>query len=189
MTKKDIPNAISLLRIVSVIPIVYFLLNKQFTVSLILFIVAGLSDALDGYLAKKYHWVSRLGSFLDPLADKLLLVSCFLVCVLIELVPVWLFAIILIRDVVVAFGALACHFMVEKFRGNPPFSSKLNTALQILFLVMIIAAQSLVNIPETWLTFVLYSVAATTAVSGFEYIWVWGFKYWDMQKTHGERDE
>lgn len=184
MNKKDIPNAISLLRILLVVPIVYFLLNKQFTAALVLFIIAGLSDALDGYLAKKYNWVTRLGSFLDPLADKLLLVSCFLVCVFIELVPAWLFAIIVIRDLVVAFGALVCHFTLEKFQGNPPFSSKLNTALQILLLVMIIVGQSLLDIPVDWINYVLYSVAATTTVSGIEYVWVWGFKYWNMKEQN-----
>ena len=189
MNKKDIPNAISLLRIVLVAPIVYFLLSKQFTVALVLFVIAGLSDALDGYLAKKYNWITRLGSFLDPLADKLLLVSCFLVCVFIELVPAWLFVIIVIRDLVVAFGALTCHFMLEKFQGEPPFSSKLNTALQILLLVMIISGQSLLDIPISWVDFVLYSVAATTAVSGIEYIWVWGFKYWDMKEQKKGRHE
>ncbi|ORU90520.1 MAG: CDP-alcohol phosphatidyltransferase [Cycloclasticus sp. symbiont of Poecilosclerida sp. M] len=149
--------------------------------ALILFVIAGASDALDGYLAKRYSWTSQLGSFLDPLADKLLLVSCFLTAVIMGLIPAWLFAIILFRDLVVAFGALAFHFIVEKFQGTSPFSSKLNTALQILYLVMVISVQELVSIPEHWLSFMLYSVAATTTVSGLEYVWVWGFKVWNKK--------
>ncbi|MEO1963374.1 MAG: CDP-alcohol phosphatidyltransferase family protein, partial [Cycloclasticus sp.] len=77
MTRKDIPNAISMMRILLVAPIVYLLLNQSYTLALIFFVVAGISDALDGFLAKRYDWTSQLGSFLDPLADKLLLVSCF----------------------------------------------------------------------------------------------------------------
>jgi cardiolipin synthase len=189
MTRKDLPNAISVLRIALVVPIVYLLLNKQFNPALALFVIAGVSDALDGYLAKKYHWTSRLGSFLDPLADKLLLVSCFAVCVVIELIPVWLFALVLCRDLLVAFGALACHFLLETFQGDPPFSSKLNTALQIILLVMVFCNESLAAVPTTWVEFVLYSVAATTVVSGAEYIWTWGFKYWDTKSENKVHDE
>lgn len=184
MTRKDIPNVISVIRILLVAPIVYFLLNERYTLSLVLFVVAGLSDALDGFLAKRYEWSSQLGSFLDPLADKLLLVSCFFVCVFIGLVPTWLFALILVRDLIVAFGALIYHFMFEELHGDPPFSSKLNTAFQIVYLVMLIASQGLVGISPDWLGFALYSVAATTAISGLEYIWVWSLKAWDI-KTKG----
>ncbi|MBL4783649.1 MAG: CDP-alcohol phosphatidyltransferase family protein [Porticoccaceae bacterium] len=181
MTRKDIPNAISIFRIILVGPIVYFLWNEIFLAALVLFILAGVSDALDGYLAKRFDWTSKLGSFLDPLADKILLVSCFLVCVFINLIPSWLFVIILVRDLVVAFGAMAYHFMVEEFQGEPPFSSKLNTTFQIIYLVMVISSQNFINIPASWIDFALYSVAATTTISGLEYIWVWGFKAWNVR--------
>jgi len=184
MTRRDIPNIISVIRILLVAPIVYLLLNERYNTALLLFVVAGLSDALDGFLAKRYDWSSQLGSFLDPLADKLLLVSCFLVCVFTGLIPNWLFALILARDIIVAFGALVYHFMFEEFQGDPPFSSKLNTAFQIVYLVMLIASQGLMDIEPSWLIFVLYSVAATTAISGLEYIWVWGLKAWGI-KTKG----
>lgn len=183
MNRRDIPNAISVLRIILVLPVVYFLLTANFQMALLLFVIAGVSDALDGYLAKRFDWTSELGSFLDPLADKLLLVSCFLVCVAINLIPVWLFALILIRDLVVAFGALAYHFMIEPFHGEPPFSSKLNTMAQIVYLVMLIASQGIVDIPNSWVEFTLYAVAATTAISGLEYIWVWGFKAWNSKNV------
>jgi len=186
MTRKDIPNAISILRIVLVAPIVYFLLVENFTAALVLIVIAGVSDALDGFLAKKYDWISQLGSFLDPLADKLLLVSCFLVCVLIGLIPAWLFAMILIRDLIVAFGALIYHFVIEEFHGTPPFSSKLNTLFQIVYLVMVIASQGVVYVADSWLNFALYCVAATTAISGLEYVWIWGLKAWN-RKLKGER--
>jgi cardiolipin synthase len=186
MTRKDIPNVISVFRIVLVAPVIYFLLTEKFSIALVLFTVAGLSDALDGYLAKRFAWTSQLGSFLDPLADKLLLVSCFLAMVVLGLVPAWLFALVLFRDLVVGFGALAFHLIVEKFQGTPPFSSKLNTALQIVYLVMVIAAQELVSIPGQWLEFMLYSVAATTVVSGLEYMWVWGLKMWNIKRENHE---
>ena len=73
----QLPNLISVLRILLVLPVVWALVNLEYAIALILFAVAGFTDALDGFLAKHFHWESRLGSILDPLADKLLLVSCF----------------------------------------------------------------------------------------------------------------
>ena len=182
MKKKDIPNAISMMRIILVIPIVYFLLRGQYNVSLILFLVAGLSDALDGFLAKRYQWVSRLGSFLDPLADKLLLLSCFTACVYLELMPLWLLVLVVSRDLFVAIGAFFYHHFIEGFKGEPPFSSKLNTLVQIVYLLMLIASQGLILIPLSWVDFALYAVLATTSVSGLEYVWVWGMRAWDIRE-------
>jgi len=181
MSRKDIPNIISVLRMVLVVPIVYLLLIERYPFALGLIVVAGLSDALDGFLAKRYNWSSQLGSFLDPLADKVLLVCCFFVCVFMGLVPAWLFIIVVLRDVIVALGALLYHLMVEDFHGDPPFSSKLNTTFQIVYLVMLISSQGVVDLPPAWIDYALYSVAITTGISGLEYIWIWGMKAWGIK--------
>jgi len=183
MTRKDLPNIISLFRMVLVAPIVYLLLIERYQFALLLIVVAGMSDALDGFLAKRYNWSSQLGSFLDPLADKILLVCCFFVCVFIGLVPAWLFIMIVLRDVIVALGALLYHLTVEPFHGDPPFSSKLNTAFQIFYLVMLIASQGTIDVPLHWIVYAMYSVAVTTAISGLEYIWTWGLRAWSI-KVH-----
>ena len=115
------------------------------------------------------------------MADKLLLVSCFLVCIFIELMPGGLFAIILLRDLVVAFGAILYHFIVGEFTSDPPFSSKLNTTFQIIYLVMLMAAQGVIAVPPSWIHFSLYAVAATTTISGLEYVWIWSFKAWAIK--------
>ncbi len=182
MDKKDIPNAISMMRIILVAPIVYFLLVGHHGASLILFLVAGLSDALDGFLAKRYHWVSRLGSFLDPLADKLLLLSCFVACAYLKLMPVWLLVLVISRDVFVATGAFLYHHFIEGFKGEPPFSSKLNTVVQIVYLLMLISSQGVILMPPSWLELSIYAVLATTSVSGLEYVWVWGMRAWNIRE-------
>lgn len=182
MTRRDIPNLISIARIVLVLPIGYLLGTQQFTWALLLIFVAGLSDGLDGYLAKHFGWSSRLGSFLDPLADKLLLLCCFAVCMWIGLIPWWLFALVLLRDTVVATGALCYHLLIEPFQGDPPFSSKLNTVLQIVFVLAVIVAQTGLPIPSSWLQFMMYVVVATTSISGIEYVWVWGLKAWHKSR-------
>ena len=92
MKARDIPNIISIIRIVLVLPFIVLMLRQEFTLALILFFTAGISDGIDGYLAKRNHWTSRLGSILDPLADKLLLVSSFVTLA-------WLSILIYIRQV------------------------------------------------------------------------------------------
>lgn len=182
MKASDLPNVISCFRLILVIPIGYLLARHHFNWALLLIFIAGISDALDGYLAKTYGWQSRLGSFLDPLADKLLLLCCFGMCVWLGLIPLWLFGLVLLRDAIVATGALFYHLLIEPFQGDPPFSSKLNTVLQIVFVLAVILAQSLIPIPSAWLTYLLYGVVATTAISGIEYVWVWGLKAWQHSR-------
>src|SRR5690606_4985135 len=125
-----IPNLISVLRIILVIPVVWALIAGDFFTALVLFSVAGFSDALDGFLAKHYHWQSRLGSILDPLADKLLLVASFATLTWLGLLPYWLLWMVLGRDVLIVVGALAYHYIVGKFELLPLWSSKVNTAFQ-----------------------------------------------------------
>ena len=182
MNWQQLPNVISVSRIVLVLPIGYLLGQREFGLALILIFIAGVSDGLDGYLAKRNGWESRLGSFLDPLADKLLLLCCFFMCVWIGLLPMWLFGVILIRDIVVATGAWFYHLWIEPFHGAPPFSSKLNTVLQIVFILALMLNQGLLPVPDIWLEYGLYIVAMTTAISGLEYVWVWGLKAWKISK-------
>jgi len=104
LKRQDLPNIISILRIVLVLPVVWALLNNYFLWALVLFTIAGISDALDGFLAKHFHWESRLGSILDPLADKLLLIASFASLTWLGLIPVWLFWMALGRDFLIVIG-------------------------------------------------------------------------------------
>ena len=100
-----IPNAICIMRMLLVIPTVAALLQRRFDLALLLVFVAGLSDAADGYLAKRFDWSSRLGGLLDPLADKLLLVTLFLMAAWLGLIPRWLTVMVVTRDVMIGVGA------------------------------------------------------------------------------------
>ena len=111
MTRKDIPNLISILRILLVIPVIAALMDHQFGLAMVLFAIAGISDALDGFLAKHYHWESRLGSILDPLADKLLLVASFATLTWLGFLPSWLLWLVLGRDIMIVFGVLSYHYL------------------------------------------------------------------------------
>lgn len=183
MNRSQIPNLISLLRIILVIPVVWALMTTNFLTALVLFAVAGFSDALDGFLAKHYHWQSRLGSILDPLADKLLLVATFATLTWLGLLPYWLLWMVLGRDVLIVVGALAYHFIVGKFELLPLWSSKINTALQIgLVLLVIFQHHGLVN-AQYWIIVMIWSVVASIIISGGEYLIVWGLRAWQITQN------
>ena len=138
MKARDIPNVITAFRFLLVAPVVVLLLQERFTAALIVFGVAGFSDGLDGFLAKRYNWRSRLGGIMDPLADKLLLVSSFVTLGWLGLIPAWLVLLVILRDLVIVAGAAFYHLRIEQFEAEPSIASKLNTATQILLVLAVL---------------------------------------------------
>lgn len=173
MSLRALPNIISGLRMLLVIPIVWSLQEEQYATALLLFFVAGMSDALDGFLAKRFGWTSRLGSILDPLADKALLVSCYLVLGWQGWLPLWLVIAVLVRDLVIVLGALAYHYVVGAVEMAPSLASKANTVLQIVLVLMVIASLGVMSIPAQWVNAIIYLTAAATVLSGIDYVWTW----------------
>lgn len=169
----QIPNLICVLRMALVWPIVNALVDGRYVLALILVAVAGISDGLDGYLAKRFNWRSRLGGLLDPLADKLLLVSAFVTLAYTALVPVWLAAVVVIRDIVIVSGGLFYQVVVSPLQPEPSRASKVNTAAQLIFVCAVIANRGF-GLPPT--EFVISSGAAvlvTSIVSGLDYVVRW----------------
>src|SRR6202795_500433 len=107
---RHIPNVISAIRILLVAPIAVALADRQLVTTILLFGVAALSDAADGFLAKRFGWQSELGAVLDPAADKLLLVTVFITLAYLKLVPLWLMAAAVGRDATIVLGALLYRF-------------------------------------------------------------------------------
>ncbi len=174
MTRRDLPNLISVLRIVLVVPVTLLLWQERFTEALYLFALAGFSDALDGYLAKRYGWTSWLGGLLDPLADKLLLVACYFTLGWLGLLPVWLVAAVLARDLIIVAGATAYHFWIARLEADPTLLSKLNTLAQIVLVLAVVFNQAVVSTVLLPLTDALvYIVACTTLLSGTWYVVSW----------------
>ena len=182
MNVRHIPNIITVLRIILVFPVNYFLLERRFGLALILFALAGLSDGLDGFLAKHYRWQSRLGSYLDPLADKFLLVSSFLTLAWMGFVPYWLAAAVVLRDLTILTGAIAYYFLLRPFEGQPHWTSNVNTFFQLLLVVSVLFSQSVRHLPDVLMGFLFLVVFATSLVSGVLYVKVWGSSYW--RETH-----
>jgi cardiolipin synthase len=181
---KHIPNLITLMRMLLVYPTIALMLSGRYGAALILFAIAGASDGLDGFLAKHYHWQSRLGSFLDPLADKLLLITSFMALAWLNLVPLWLTVVVVLRDLIILAGAIAYYLLHEPFDGQPHWTSKVSTFLQLLLVLMILFDLSIQPMPPIVLPSLIWLVLLSSLGSGFIYIWVWGGRYW-----HGTRSE
>ncbi len=171
---RHLPNVITIGRILLVGPTVWAILRQRFDLALVLFFIAGVSDGIDGFLAKHFGWTSRLGSLLDPLADKLLMVSSYAACAWTGLLPLWLAALVVGRDLLILTGATAYYLLLHPFEGQPSWVSKLNTLLQIVLLLAVLGQHGLVSLPVVLIQTLIYSVAATTIVSGLHYVIVWG---------------
>jgi len=171
---RNIPNIITLLRIALVIPTVYLLVQRQFSYALVLFFIAGISDGLDGYLAKRYQWTSRLGSILDPLADKLLLVFSYFALGWLGEIPMSLVAAVVIRDLIIVVGAIAYHELIGEYDMTPSWVSKTNTFFQIVLVLAVVFSLGAYMLPHRIIEILVVVVTVTTVASGSDYVWVWG---------------
>lgn len=174
LKSRDIPNLLTILRILLVVPIVWLLLQERFGETLILFVIAGATDGIDGFLAKQFGWTSALGSILDPLADKVLLTSTILILGWQENLPYWLVVMVVLRDVMIVLLAIGYHYLVEPLKPEPIFISKINTLLQILLILTILFSNGAIPLPTTIIMLLVYCVGLTTLLSGFTYGWKWG---------------
>ncbi len=170
MTLGWIPNAICVLRILLVAPCALTLLDGRYELTLLLFAVASISDGLDGWLAKSFGWTSRLGKILDPIADKLLLVTVFLTLAWLGLAPRWLVVTVVVRDVLIVGGAIAYRVLIGYIEGHPTPISKLNTLLQLSYVLAVVAAAAWHAVPQALLVAAGAATFVTTVVSGIDYV-------------------
>lgn len=173
-----IPNAISLMRMALAVPLMGLILRQAYWQALVLALVAGLSDAADGILAKRFGWHTRLGGIIDPVADKSLLVTAYVALGYTGLAPHWLVALVLGRDLVIVGGALAYHLWIAPLRAAPTYLSKMTTVSQIglVLAYLVEGAMGLHSTPVAQA--LLWVTAALTVSSGAHYVWVWGTKAW-----------
>ena len=186
MNLRWLPNAISVFRIVLIGPVIYCILQARYVDALVLFFVAGFSDGVDGFLAKRFGWHTRLGALLDPIADKLLMASIYATLALVAKLPVWLAALVVLRDVVILGGATAYNFLIAPVQGEPTRISKLNTTLELLFVVCVLARAAF-GWPDDDVILVLgASVFVTVVISGIDYVIAWSSRARMVKRTGGE---
>jgi cardiolipin synthase len=172
----NIPNTITILRIIVVPFLVYLLIDGSYTGALWLLAGAGVSDALDGFIARRFRMITFLGSILDPLADKILITSSALALAWICLFPWWLAVVICFRDLVIIGGATVFYIRAGNIEMAPTIPGKLNTFLQFLVIILVLGnAAGLVRAAAA-LPALFWLVLLTVLFSGVHYIFVWGKK-------------
>jgi cardiolipin synthase len=174
---RALPNIVTVLRILAVPVVVVLMMDNALAAAFWVILVAGLSDGLDGFLAKRLDAVTRLGTYLDPIADKALLIAVFVCLALMGFVPGWIVCLVIMRDLLIISGVLLSNVIELDLNVEPITVSKLNTILQIA-LVMSALTQPALELELPYLTDVLlYLAGLTTIVSGTLYLsrWTGGF--------------
>ena len=178
-----IPNALTFLRLLLIVPFAAALLMEDYRRALVIFFVAAATDACDGFLARHFNWRTRLGAIADPLADKALVLTAYLMLTLTGVLPLWLFALVLGRDVLIVGGALAFHYGVGRFDMQPSLPGKVNTFVQILVVLAIIILQAGMPMQPWVLNAGIMLVAVSAVVSGGHYLVVWGLRAWRATRS------
>lgn len=171
-----LPNAISIMRIALVGPVVYLILKEDFANALLLFLVAGISDGIDGFLARTFRWQSNIGALLDPLADKMLTIGSFAALWSLGMVPAWLALLVVIRDVVIMGGAATYHLLIGPVEGNATVVSKFNTVMVLLLVLCLLSAAAYGWPGDNIITLLGAAVFVTVVISGVDYVWSWSIK-------------
>lgn len=178
----QLPNTLTTLRLLLALPLCWLILQRDFEAVLWVAFIAGASDGVDGWLARKLDAASRYGAVVDPLADKLMLSGAYPCMAAVGLLPWWLAVLVIGRDAVIVAGALAYHALHGRYEMSPSMLGKLSTLLQILLALALLLQQVTDILPAMLVTLLLYAVVIGTVASGVHYVWVWG-----TRAINGER--
>jgi cardiolipin synthase len=185
---RHLPNLITALRILLIVPMCWLIETARYDGALVIAAIAGLSDAVDGFLAKRYGWQSWLGGILDPIADKLLLMAAFLWLAFAGDVPAWLAALVIGRDLVIVGGAVAYYYLIGRFDAAPSALSKVTTVVQIVFVLGdLLRLSHLIEMPEAVRVTAVAVTALLTLASGVHYVVVWSARAWRMARSRERR--
>jgi cardiolipin synthase len=171
-----IPNILTSLRLVLALPICLLIVSDQYVAALWIALIAGVSDALDGWAARRLNVTSRFGAIADPLADKLMLGGVYLGFALAGLLPWWITLVVLGRDIFIVAGALSYHWLFGRYEMDPSGWGKFSTFVQILFALMLLAQQVQPVIPALLLELVRNALILVAFISAGHYLVVWGSK-------------
>ena len=171
--RHQIPNLLTLARIAAVPVLILFLYDGRYGAALAVFVLAGITDGLDGWIAKRFKCVTRLGSILDPLADKILIVSTYVMLVLAGDLPFWLILLIGFRDLGIIAGVLVLNTLNGHVQMQPSLLSKVNTFLQISLVILVMVERIGFIALEPVAEILLWFVAVTTVASAIHYVYFW----------------
>jgi len=165
----NLPNYITLFRIVLIPFFINLMIYGYYRFALAIFVAACVTDALDGLIARVTNSITELGALLDPLADKLLILSAFVTLVLLGMLPVWLVIIVVSRDVILVLGSLVISFLGHDLKARPSIIGKATTVLQLLVVTLSLVLKAFGN-EITWMQELYWTMVAFTIASGVQYI-------------------
>jgi cardiolipin synthase len=180
----NVPNAITLVRLGLVPVMAYYLADEGYEIALPIFLVAALSDLADGYIARRFKLVSRLGATLDPIADKLNMLVATVLLAWQMLLPIWLAIAIVARDIIIVVGALFFRLVRGHLKIAPTRLSKVNTFIEFTVLLLVMAAGADWIETGVWMPPAFLIVFMTVVASGVQYVWLWGRKALRGRRTH-----
>ncbi|QBS12526.1 CDP-alcohol phosphatidyltransferase family protein [Legionella geestiana] len=177
MKARYIPNALTLFRLCLIVPFLVFLHQGAYTHALYTFLLAGVTDALDGWLARHFGWQTLFGSFADPLADKLLVASSFISLALLGTLPWWLVALVFLRDLTISLGVLGWYYFIRiRLHFAPTRLSKINTTVQLMLVLAALLKLSGLQFSDSLMTTLVFLTTLTTGATYIDYVWTWGRK-------------
>lgn len=174
MMLRYLPNLLTILRCILIIPFVVCFLSRNYATAFYIFLCAGLTDGLDGWCARQFHWESYIGLILDPIADKILIVISFVLLAWVDVMPWWLIELVLFRDMSILLGVVAWyHVMQRQLVFKPSRLSKTNTLIEFVLISSILWQLSWGGVPKMLHWSLIALVAVTTTGSYVEYMWLW----------------
>jgi cardiolipin synthase len=177
---RSIPNGITVLRLILVLPIAFSIVEESYITAFLLFGVSGFSDGLDGFIARRYGWVSAFGKLIDPLADKLMMITTVLTLGLLGHFPVMLMVLIIVKDLTVLGGVFSYTTLAGFPSIQPNFLGKCTTAAQIFLLVSVLLNLGFPGmLPELFFNIFFWIVAVMTSFDGIIYLWLWTLRLVD----------
>jgi cardiolipin synthase len=181
---KHIPNALTVFRLVLILPFLMYLYQSKYDKAFYIFLLAGFTDGLDGWLARHYNWLSPFGSFMDPLADKLLIASSFISLALLGNLPWWLVSLVFLRDLTISLGVMAWYWFVHRqLDFEPTQLSKINTSLQLALVTLCLFQLAFFEFPAYLSGSLIILTAITTTATYLDYVWTWSKKAFSMNQT------
>jgi cardiolipin synthase (CMP-forming) len=169
----NIANILTVLRFCLVPIVIVSIMNREWSIAFVLFLTAGVTDAVDGFVARQFDMRTELGAYLDPLADKALLVSIYITLAIAGILPAWIAILVVSRDVMIVGAVIVSWIMDNPVEINPLKLSKANTLVQISFAAMMLLLLALGVALQPWLFWGLLVVAALTIASMLAYLATW----------------
>jgi len=183
MKFEQIPNIITVFRLILVVPFLYALLTAHYYLAFGIFVLAGISDAIDGYLARYFQLQSHFGAFLDPLADKVLMITSFFTLNYLGMMPWWITVLVISRDIIIMSGVAALNQILPHFEYKPTLISKINTVFQIGLVGSALFNLAFAALPTQWIPILIILVTFTTTWSLLGYVLTWGRIAWQYDST------